>query len=119
MIVLKGLGTLVAMALAALHKFVTHCRLHGRAEVLRFVRTLRVETWVVVAVFACAAVLTSTTPSGQMMHTPRPDELTFAATSAFYRVLAFSAIGIVLATGAALVLGLRRRVQLTHHIKSP
>jgi len=119
MIVLKVLGTLVAMALAAVHKFVTQRRMHGRAEVLRFVRTLRVETWVVVAVFACAAVLTSTTPSGQMMHTPRPDELTFMATTTFYRVLVLGAIGIVLATGLALTLELRRRTQFTEHIKSP
>ena len=119
MIVLKVSGTLVAVGLAALHKFVTQRRLHGRANVLRFVNTLRAETCIVVAIFACAAVLTSTTPSGQMMNMPPPEDLTFEVTSTFYRVLAVGAIGIMLATGVALALEMRPRAHRTNQIKSP
>lgn len=114
LIVLKILLAVGAVALAALHKFVTQRRMHSPADVRRFRRTLLVEFLLVIGVFAGAALLASTSPPHQMVIHQMADGSTHMMVmtdSDFQRALQIAALAILVAGAIACVLEWRVRLK--------
>jgi putative copper export protein len=104
---LKILFVAFAVALAAHHKFVTVNNLIVDDDVTRFVRSLRIETIIVAAVFVAAALMTSNSPSHNEIHEHH------AEISNFSFALSTSAIVALCSTLIALALEWRKRFSQT------
>ena len=114
LLLLKTVGVVVAVMLAGLHKFVSVRRMRTVKDARAFTRTLRIEACVVLAVFACAAALTSAMPPHKTMTHTMPDGPTMRMSLTdpnFERLLTVVA-GMMIVTGAvALALEWRVRSQ--------
>ncbi len=112
LILLKVGLTFGAVALAALHKFVTWRRMRAMADIRCFGRTLWAEALLVASIFASAALLASTSPPHHTVLHQMADGSTHVMTvtdPAFQRSLQIAALAIFAAGVVALVLEWRRR----------
>ncbi|BCX04848.1 MAG: hypothetical protein KatS3mg053_2786 [Candidatus Roseilinea sp.] len=103
-----------AVALAALHKFVTRRRMKTQADVRRFSRTLLAEVLLVVGVFAGAAWLASTSPPHHMVTHQMPDGSThmmLMTDPEFQRALQIAALAVLAAGAVAFALEWRGRLE--------
>jgi putative copper export protein len=112
-LVAKIILVIGAVALAALHKFVTARHMRTNADVRRFSRTLGVELLIVGAVLAAAAMLTSTEPPRHTITHHLADGSTHVATTSdpdFERSLRVTALAILVAGVVACALDWRARL---------
>lgn len=114
LILLKIVLAAGAIALAALHKFVTQRRMRSPGDVRRFSRTLLAEAILVVGVFAGAALLASTSPPHHMVTHQMPDGSTHMMVMTdpdFQRALQIAALAILAAGAIAFALEWRERLK--------
>ncbi|PJF48682.1 MAG: hypothetical protein D6709_06430 [Chloroflexi bacterium] len=112
LILLKIVLAVGAVALAALHKFVTRRRMKTQADVRRFSRTLLAEVLLVVGIFAGAALLASTSPPHHVVTHQMPDGSThmmLMTDPGFQRALQIAALAILAAGAVAFALEWRAR----------
>lgn len=112
LLLVKVAVVFVAVQLAGLHKYITQRQIKTTAGVQRFKRTLGIETAIVVGVFVCAALLTSTAPPHKMATHPMEDgtTMTMGVTDKnFERALHVAAVAVVAAGALALALEWRTR----------
>ncbi len=102
LILIKTVLAAGAVALAALHKFVTRRRMKSQSDVQCFSRTLLAESILVIGIFTGAALLASTSPPHHVVTHQMPDGSThmmLMTDPGFQRALQIAALAI-LATGA-------------------
>lgn len=114
LILLKTVLAAGAVALAALHKFVTQQHMKSQADAQRFSRTLLAETLLVVGVFSGAAWLASTSPPHHVVIHQMPDGSTHMMTMTdpdFQRALQIAALAILVAGAVAFALEWHARLK--------
>ncbi|MFC1464290.1 MAG: copper resistance D family protein [Candidatus Brachytrichaceae bacterium NZ_4S206] len=114
LILLKTLLAAGAVALAALHKFVTQQHMKSQADVQRFGHTLLAEVLLVVGIFAGAALLASTPPPHHVVTHQMPDGSTHVMVMTdpdFQRALQIAALAILVAGAVAFALEWRARLK--------
>ncbi|GIV84839.1 MAG: hypothetical protein KatS3mg052_1846 [Candidatus Roseilinea sp.] len=112
LILLKIVLAAGAVALAALHKFVTRRRMKSQSDVQGFSRTLLAESILVIGIFAGASLLASTSPPHHGVTHQMPDGSTHMMLMTdpdFQRALQIAALAILAAGAVAFALEWRAR----------